>query len=51
MHGRAKQFGEGIMVSGSTNRAVGHLLEEEEEEEDDKIAVLPNSITDSDGPF
>ena len=39
------------MVSGPTSRAVGRLLEEEEEEEDDEIAVLPNSIADSDGPF
>ena len=38
------------MVSGPTSRAVGRLLEEEEEE-DDEIAVLPNSIADSDGPF
>ena len=39
------------MVSGPTSRAVGRLLEEEEEEEDEEIAVLPNSIADSDGPF
>ena len=26
MHGRAKQFGERIMVSGPTSRAVGRLL-------------------------
>ena len=42
------------MVSGPTSQAVGRLLEEkeeEEEEEDDEIAVLPISISDSDGPF
>ena len=38
------------MVSGPTSRAVGRL-QEEEEEDDDEIAVLPNSIAGSDGPF
>ena len=48
MHGRAKPFGELIMASGPTIRAVGRFKEEEEEEE---IAVLPISIPDSDGLF
>ena len=41
------------MASGPTSRAVGRFKEEEEEEEeeDDEIAVLPNSIADSDGPL
>ena len=47
MHGRAKPFGELIMASGPTIRAVGRFKEEEEEE----IAVLPISIPDSDGLF
>ena len=45
---RPCRFGEGIIVLGPTSRAVGRLLEEEE---DDEIAVLANSIADSDGPF
>ena len=38
------------MVSGLTSRAVG-CLKEEEEEDDDETAVLPISISDSDGLF
>ena len=36
------------MASGPNSRAVGRF---KEEEEDDEIAVLPNSIADSDGPL
>ena len=57
--GARSQFGERIMVSGPTSRAVSRSKEEEEEEEgegegegeeeeeDDEIAVLPISIPDS----
>ena len=42
------------MVSGPTSRAVGRLLKKKKKKnikDDDEIAVLPNFIADSDGPF
>ena len=38
------------MVSVPTSRAVGRSMKKKKKE-DDKIAVLPISIADSDGPF
>ena len=47
MHGRAKQFGEGIMVPGYQSSCRSFTSEVEE----DEITVLPISVPDSDGTF